>query len=241
MKVTNRLNPYSHLNSQYTKHRLISQLEREVEILQAEKRELEAFIDRTDSWLEHVGRWRVTVSQNSNIEEGGKTIPYFVLLVHLESKEETGDADGAEVVEIAGAADGKVDGCNAASTSFPSTSFPSKYSDTHGFVVTRRLSDFHLLHKKLQPLGPHLAENRLFKLPSPGIFDKDTSEKFLEKAMAKLQVVSRFGRRFRGFFTVLGTVFALFQIGLHGINVSSQRTLFFYFLSTTELKFRRGL
>ena len=45
---------------------------------------MEAFIERTDSWLEHVGKWRVTVSQNSNIEECGKIVPYFVLLVHLE-------------------------------------------------------------------------------------------------------------------------------------------------------------
>jgi sorting nexin-25 len=138
-------------------HRLISQLEREVEVLQAERCQLEAFIDFTDSWLEHVCHWRATVTQYSNIEEGAKTVPYFVLLVHLESAPlEPPEGEGY-----------------------------SKYSDMHGFVVTRRLADFHRLHKMLHPLRHHLSDQ--LKLPSPGIFDRDTSEKFLQKAMNKLQ------------------------------------------------------
>ena len=152
---------------------------------------MEAFVERTDSWLEHVGRWRVTVSHNGNIKEGGKDVPYFVLLVHLDSQKRSGGVGGGESTVKDGASDNEPS----------SSSSRSKYSATRGFVVTRRLNDFHRLHKKLQPLvdaaasssssastsTSHLAENRLFKLPSPGFFERDTSEKYLERAMVKLQ------------------------------------------------------
>ncbi|KAJ9596971.1 hypothetical protein L9F63_012001 [Diploptera punctata] len=56
-------------------------LEKEVEQLQGEKRQLEAHLTRTESWSEHLGQWRAVV-QSAELSED-KEVLQFVLVVHI--------------------------------------------------------------------------------------------------------------------------------------------------------------
>nr|CAD7262885.1 unnamed protein product [Timema shepardi] len=61
--------------------RVLVVLEKEVERLEGEKRQLEAHLTRTEVWGEHLGQWRASV-QSAEISED-KECPQFVLVVHI--------------------------------------------------------------------------------------------------------------------------------------------------------------
>ncbi|XP_031783553.1 sorting nexin-25 isoform X2 [Nasonia vitripennis] len=60
-------------------------LAKEVEWLQGEKRQLEAHLNHTDMWAEHLGHWRADV-QSAETPENGEP-PEFVLVVHMVADE----------------------------------------------------------------------------------------------------------------------------------------------------------
>ncbi|XP_046394040.1 sorting nexin-25 [Ischnura elegans] len=70
--------------------RVLGILEKEVEWLEGEKRQLEAHVSRTETWGEHLGRWRATV-QSAEIPDE-KEPPQFVLVVHILEDEQDSDA-----------------------------------------------------------------------------------------------------------------------------------------------------
>ncbi|XP_071452813.1 sorting nexin-25 [Hetaerina americana] len=70
--------------------RVLGILEKEVEWLEGEKRQLEAHVSRTEAWGEHLGRWRATV-QSAEIPDE-KEPPQFVLVVHILEDEQDSDA-----------------------------------------------------------------------------------------------------------------------------------------------------
>lgn len=71
-------------------HSVLSRLENDVELLQGEKRQLEAHLMRTEAWTEHLGRWRAVVQSAEMSEE--KEILQFVLVVHVLEDETDSDA-----------------------------------------------------------------------------------------------------------------------------------------------------
>ncbi|XP_044253925.1 sorting nexin-25 isoform X2 [Tribolium madens] len=70
--------------------KVLSKLEKEVEWLQGERRQLEAHLNRTEVWGENLGKWR-TVVQSAEVPDEREPLQ-FVLVVHMaeeESNEET--------------------------------------------------------------------------------------------------------------------------------------------------------
>lgn len=65
--------------------RALSMLARHVERLSGEQRRLEAHLARTDTWAEHLGRWRATVHSAEIVDESKP--PQFVIVVHMEEEE----------------------------------------------------------------------------------------------------------------------------------------------------------
>jgi len=65
--------------------RVLFVLEKEVEQLQGEKRQLEAHLTRTEAWGEHLGQWRAVV-QSAELSED-KEMLQFVLVVHMQEDE----------------------------------------------------------------------------------------------------------------------------------------------------------
>lgn len=70
--------------------RVLSGLEKEVQNLEGEKRQLEAHLTRTEVWEEHLGKWRVVV-QSAEVS-ADKECPHFVLVVHVLEDELNYDA-----------------------------------------------------------------------------------------------------------------------------------------------------
>lgn len=74
--------------------RALGLLSAEVERLAGERRRLEAHLERTDTWAEHLGRWRATVNSAEIIDESRP--PQFVIVVHMA---EEPDAENKEKPE----------------------------------------------------------------------------------------------------------------------------------------------
>ncbi|CAG9859711.1 unnamed protein product [Phyllotreta striolata] len=73
--------------------KVLSKLEKEVEWLEGEKRQLEAHITRTEVWADNLGRWRAYVQSAEIFEE--KDPLQFVLVVQIA---EDDSADGEETI-----------------------------------------------------------------------------------------------------------------------------------------------
>lgn len=58
-------------------------LEKEVENLQMERRQLGAYVERTELWWENQGKWKAHVSNAEIVSDGDKVTPYFVIVVHV--------------------------------------------------------------------------------------------------------------------------------------------------------------
>ncbi|CAG9766867.1 unnamed protein product [Ceutorhynchus assimilis] len=72
--------------------KVLSKLEKEVEWLQGEKRQLEAHLSRTEVWAENLGRWTASV-QSAEIPEE-KEPPQFVLVVQMSEEDGNGEEAG---------------------------------------------------------------------------------------------------------------------------------------------------
>ncbi|XP_037027852.1 sorting nexin-25 isoform X2 [Bradysia coprophila] len=145
--------------------KLLSILDKEVDWLKMEKRQLEAHLIRTEVWAEHLGRWRAIVQSVEVPDE--KEPPQFMILVEVEENlSHTNDnlnADHGSVNEKS-----EMDNIST------------------GWVVLRSLTEFHELHRKLRPLCPDL---RNVDLPSTAfkIFFIKSDKSSLEKAKGQIQ------------------------------------------------------
>ncbi|CAB3225034.1 unnamed protein product [Arctia plantaginis] len=74
----------------------LSMLANEVEKLAGEQMRLEAHLARTDTWAEHLGRWRATVHSADIIDESKP--PQFVIVVHMAEQESTSNDDRPEQI-----------------------------------------------------------------------------------------------------------------------------------------------
>ncbi|CAB3359141.1 Hypothetical predicted protein [Cloeon dipterum] len=78
-------------------------LEQEVARLEGEHRQLEAHLTRTETWGEHLGRWRAMVQSTEMPDE--KEPPQFVLVVHVLEDEHDADAISTGWVVLRGLPD----------------------------------------------------------------------------------------------------------------------------------------
>ncbi|CAD0198928.1 unnamed protein product [Chrysodeixis includens] len=74
----------------------LSMLANEVEKLAGEQMRLEAHLARTDTWAEHLGRWRANVHSAEIIDESKP--PQFVIVVHMAEQESISDEDRPEQI-----------------------------------------------------------------------------------------------------------------------------------------------
>ncbi|XP_068627751.1 sorting nexin-25 isoform X2 [Battus philenor] len=74
----------------------LAMLANEVERLAGEQMRLEAHLARTDTWAEHLGRWRASVHSAEVIDESKP--PQFVIVVHMAEQEPTGDEERPEQI-----------------------------------------------------------------------------------------------------------------------------------------------
>ncbi|XP_026746682.1 sorting nexin-25 [Trichoplusia ni] len=74
----------------------LSMLANEVEKLAGEQMRLEAHLARTDTWAEHLGRWRANVHSAEVIDESKP--PQFVIVVHMAEQESINDEDRPEQI-----------------------------------------------------------------------------------------------------------------------------------------------
>ncbi|XP_011498521.1 PREDICTED: sorting nexin-25 [Ceratosolen solmsi marchali] len=81
-KLNNKMQALQALQSSLKpESKVLSILAKEVEWLQGEKRQLEAHLNHTEMWAEHLGRWRADV-QSAETPDNGEP-PEFVLVVHM--------------------------------------------------------------------------------------------------------------------------------------------------------------
>lgn len=138
---------------------VLSILEKEIEWLKNEKRELEAHLSRTSIWTDHLGKWRATV-ENVDVSED-KDTPQFVIVVQVDELPKEAKED-----EIYDAESDNV---------------------STGWVVLRSLTDFHELHRKIKPLSTELKSLDLPSNNSFILFFVKNDKTSLEKAKAQIQ------------------------------------------------------
>ncbi|PZC75665.1 hypothetical protein B5X24_HaOG205772 [Helicoverpa armigera] len=74
----------------------LAMLANEVEKLAGEQMRLEAHLARTDTWAEHLGRWRASVHSAEVIDESKP--PQFVIVVHMAEQEAANDDERPEQI-----------------------------------------------------------------------------------------------------------------------------------------------
>ncbi|XP_050300025.1 sorting nexin-25 isoform X2 [Anthonomus grandis grandis] len=124
--------------------KVLKKLQKEVEWLQGEKRQLEAHLSRTEMWSENLGKWTAIVQSAEVPDE--REPPQFVLVVQMSENDHTNE-NGENVVDGGG----------------------KREEIASGWVVCRSLTQFQELHKKLRPL---CAEVKSLDLPSSILFTK---------------------------------------------------------------------
>uniref|UniRef100_A0A182JXB7 Sorting nexin-25 n=1 Tax=Anopheles christyi TaxID=43041 RepID=A0A182JXB7_9DIPT len=144
--------------------KLLLMLEREIEWLRGERRQLESHLLRTAVWGEYLGSWRAIVESVDFSDD--REPPQFMIVVQVDEMNDYGGARDDSVVTTA------LEATDTIST---------------GWVVVRSLAQFHALHRKLRPM---CAELRQFDLPSNNAFKLfllKNDRALLEKAKAQVQ------------------------------------------------------
>ncbi|XP_070553857.1 sorting nexin-25-like [Ptychodera flava] len=90
-RLANKLQAWQSIkNSQRPDSKILQKLEREIEAMKLERRQLESHVDRTDMWCEYIGEWQINICNAEVMQEQDKEVPYYVIVVHL--KESTDPA-----------------------------------------------------------------------------------------------------------------------------------------------------
>lgn len=170
-KITNKVQA---LQALLAPHKLVKKLqedmEQEIDKMRVECRQLEAHINRTKTWTENVGRWRVRIMKASVEMEDDRKVPQFVLLVSLDGGDPTLLAEG-------GREDSHSPGTAA-------TLMQDTTESTQGWAVSRSLEDFFALHDRLAMIGAWLQKK---DLPSQGAgLFRSMDTAYLERAKTTL-------------------------------------------------------
>ncbi|XP_053678595.1 sorting nexin-25-like, partial [Anopheles nili] len=146
--------------------KLLPMLEREIEWLRGERRQLESHLLRTEVWSEYLGSWRAIVESVDFSDD--REPPQFMIVVQVDEMNDYGAAGQRDDTLVA-------------------TALEATDSISTGWVVVRSLAQFHALHRKLRPM---CAELRQLDLPSNNAFKLfllKNDRALLEKAKAQVQ------------------------------------------------------
>ncbi|KAL7027112.1 hypothetical protein ACKWTF_005311 [Chironomus riparius] len=132
-------------------------LEKDIENLKNEKRQLESHLLRTETWSANIGKWRATVESVEIPED--KDTPEFLIVVQTDEIVEAKEEDNYENDE----------------------------NISTGWVVLRTLDDFHELHKQMRPLCTELKSLDLPSNNTFILFFGKNDKGSLEKAKSQIQ------------------------------------------------------
>jgi sorting nexin-25 len=132
-------------------------LEKDIENLKNEKRQLESHLLRTETWSANIGKWRATVESVEIPED--KDTPEFLIVVQTDEIVEAKEDDNYENDE----------------------------NISTGWVVLRTLDDFHELHKQIRPLCTELKSLDLPSNNTFILFFGKNDKGSLEKAKSQIQ------------------------------------------------------
>lgn len=141
--------------------KLLTILEKEIDWLKGEKRQLESHLVRTEVWGEYLGKWRAIV-ESVDFSDDKEPQPQFMIVVQVDEINDSGKED-------------------------ESTAMDAADSISTGWVVVRSLAQFHDLHRKLRPV---CAELKAIDLPSNNAFKLfllKNDKSLLEKAKQQIQ------------------------------------------------------
>ncbi|XP_035894541.1 sorting nexin-25 [Anopheles stephensi] len=145
--------------------KLLLMLEREIEWLRSERRQLESHLLRTAVWGEYLGSWRAIVESVDFSDD--REPPQFMIVVQVDEMNDYGSGGRDDTVVM--------------------TALEATDTISTGWVVVRSLAQFHTLHRKLRPM---CAELRQLDLPSNNAFKLfllKNDRALLEKAKAQIQ------------------------------------------------------
>lgn len=158
-KLKNKKNAFVALKSSVKPEaQVLTVVEKEIENLKHEKRQLEAHLLRTETWTENLGKWRATVESVEKPED--KETPEFLIVVQVDEMPKEAKED--EVYD----ADENI---------------------STGWVVLRTLVDFHELHKKIRPICTELKSLDLPSNNSFILFFGKNDKMSLDKAKSQIQ------------------------------------------------------
>ncbi|XP_058443112.1 sorting nexin-25 [Malaya genurostris] len=141
--------------------KLLTILEKEIDWLKGEKRQLESHLLRTEVWGEYLGKWRAIV-ESVDFSDDKEPQPQFMIVVQVDEVNDCGKED-------------------------VSTAMDAADSISTGWVVVRSLAQFHELHRKLRPM---CADLKAIDLPSNNAFKLfllKNDKTLLEKAKQQIQ------------------------------------------------------
>lgn len=158
-RLKNKKNAYEALKqSVKSDSPILTILEKEIEHLKNEKRQLEAHLLRTETWTENLGKWRATVESVEIPDE--KDTPEFLIVVQVDEMPREAKED--EIYE-------------------------QDENISTGWVVLRTLDDFHELHKKIRPLCTQLKSLDLPSNNTFILFFGKNDKGSLDKAKSQIQ------------------------------------------------------
>jgi sorting nexin-25 len=137
---------------------VLSILEKDIENLKTERRQLESHLLRTEMWSSNLGKWRAQV-ESVEIPES-KDTPEFLIVVQAEEMPREAKED---------------------------ETFEQDENISSGWVVLRTLDDFHELHKKIRPLCTELRSLDLPSNNHFILFFGKNDKGSLEKAKMQIQ------------------------------------------------------
>lgn len=158
-RLKNKKNAYEALKqSVKPDSQVLTILEKEIENLKNEKRQLEAHLLRTETWTENLGKWRATVETVEIPDD--KDTPEFLIVVQVDEVPKEAKED-----EI----------------------YDHDENISTGWVVLRTLDDFHELHKKIRPLCTQLKSLDLPSNNTFILFFGKNDKGSLDKAKSQIQ------------------------------------------------------
>lgn len=162
----------------------------QVKNLTVSVRQLECFASRSALWTEHMGQWRACVQsadnwtpENPSSQDPVVDDPVFVLLVqkeHVMLSPDSGSGKFDFARQVSSSSSSTISGANSSSGGDEVTG--------DGWVVARKLSEFHELRSKLVPVaGDELRSRQLPPMPTPPSSQRGSSSS-LSKSWSKAEL-----------------------------------------------------
>eukprot|EP00095_Tigriopus_kingsejongensis_P007816 snap_masked-scaffold204_size260821-processed-gene-1.8 protein:Tk07816 transcript:snap_masked-scaffold204_size260821-processed-gene-1.8-mRNA-1 annotation:"sorting nexin-25" len=163
-KLQNKLQALAALKSSLKpESKVLTMLQSEVDTLKLEHREVKNHIVRTESWAEHLGRWRCHVQAVEHNEDKEALQAYLIIYIPMKREDEDSTPSALELRD------------------------PDGSSSSTAWSCIRKMTEFHHLQRELVPYVPWI---KTLDLPSnsKSFFSRNTNNKgALERARSSIQ------------------------------------------------------